>query len=85
MIQHTSNKPLSELFSSETKVTYQIPKYQREYVWTKWNWESLFDDIDEDQVPDVFENNFGCDAENPNVHLDFSVFEGYCRCCEVVG
>lgn len=47
MIQHTSNKPLSELFSSETKVTYQIPKYQREYVWTKWNWESLFDDIDE--------------------------------------
>jgi uncharacterized protein with ParB-like and HNH nuclease domain len=47
MIQNTSNKPLSELFSADNQVTYHIPKYQREYVWTKWNWESLFDDIEE--------------------------------------
>ena len=47
MIQNTDNKPLSELFSADNKVTYQIPKYQREYVWIKWNWESLFDDIEE--------------------------------------
>lgn len=47
MIQNTDNKPLSELFSADNKVTYQIPKYQREYVWSKWNWESLFDDIEE--------------------------------------
>lgn len=47
MIQNTDNKSLSELFSAENKVTYQIPKYQREYVWSKWNWEALFDDIEE--------------------------------------
>lgn len=47
MIQNTDNKSLSELFSSENKVSYHIPKYQREYVWSKWNWESLFDDIEE--------------------------------------
>lgn len=47
MIQNTSNKPLSELFSADNKVTYQIPKYQREYVWSKWNWETFFDDIEE--------------------------------------
>ena len=47
MIQNTDNKPLSELFSADNKVTYQIPKYQREYVWSKWNWEALFDDIEE--------------------------------------
>ncbi|MEQ9091427.1 MAG: DUF262 domain-containing HNH endonuclease family protein [Balneola sp.] len=47
MIQNTDNKPLSELFSGENKITYQIPKYQREYVWNKWNWEALFDDIEE--------------------------------------
>ena len=45
MIQNTDNKPLSELFSSDNKVTYHIPKYQREYVWGKTNWEKLFDDI----------------------------------------
>mgnify|MGYP005827868079 CR=1 FL=1 len=45
MIQNTDNKPLSELFSGDNNVTYYIPKYQREYVWSKWNWEALFDDI----------------------------------------
>lgn len=47
MIQNTDNKPLSELFSADNKVSYQIPKYQREYVWNKWNWEALFNDIEE--------------------------------------
>ena len=47
MIQNTDNKPLSELFSSDNKVRYHIPKYQREYVWGKSNWESLFDDVEE--------------------------------------
>lgn len=47
MIQNTSNKPLSELYSSENSVSYHIPKYQREYIWSKWNWEALFDDIEE--------------------------------------
>lgn len=47
MIQNTANKALSELFSADNTVSYQIPKYQREYIWTKWNWEALFDDIEE--------------------------------------
>ncbi len=47
MIQNTANKPLSELFSADNLVSYQIPKYQREYIWSKWNWEALFDDIEE--------------------------------------
>lgn len=47
MIQNTDNKPLSELFSADNKVKYHIPKYQREYVWSKWDWEALFDDIEE--------------------------------------
>ena len=47
MIQNVANKPVAELFSSESQVSYFIPKYQREYIWSKFNWESLFDDIDE--------------------------------------
>tara|TARA_R110001583_G_scaffold125021_3_gene276481 strand:+ start:2296 stop:4089 length:1794 start_codon:yes stop_codon:yes gene_type:complete len=47
MIQNTSNKPLSELFSADNDISYYIPKYQREYVWSKYNWESFFDDVEE--------------------------------------
>jgi uncharacterized protein with ParB-like and HNH nuclease domain len=47
MIEHVRNTPLSELFSGETSVSYYIPKYQREYIWSKHNWETLFDDIEE--------------------------------------
>ena len=47
MIQNTDDKPLSELFGTDNKVSYHIPKYQREYIWSKWEWEALFDDIEE--------------------------------------
>ncbi|MCB9169981.1 MAG: DUF262 domain-containing protein [Flavobacteriales bacterium] len=45
MIQHTGKKQVSELFGSDNKITYHIPRYQREYIWSKWNWEALFDDL----------------------------------------
>ncbi|MFZ1704895.1 MAG: DUF262 domain-containing HNH endonuclease family protein [Saprospiraceae bacterium] len=47
MIQNTANKPISELYSADNNVSYHIPKYQREYIWGKWNWEAFFDDIEE--------------------------------------
>jgi len=47
MIQNVSNKNVSELFSSDSQVSYFIPKYQREYIWSRFNWESLFDDVEE--------------------------------------
>ena len=49
MIQETKDKSLSQLFSGEHKITYHIPKYQREYIWKKDNWEALFDDIEESE------------------------------------
>nr|HMU05576.1 DUF262 domain-containing protein [Saprospiraceae bacterium] len=49
MIQHTADKTLSELFSGDNQITYYIPKYQREYIWNKQNWEALFDDIEESE------------------------------------
>lgn len=47
MIQETKDKSLAQLFSGEHKITYHIPKYQREYIWKKDNWEALFDDVEE--------------------------------------
>lgn len=49
MIQETKDKSLSQLFSGEHKITYHIPKYQREYIWKKDNWEALFDDVEESE------------------------------------
>lgn len=45
MINSAAARTISELFNPEKDVAYFIPKYQREYVWGKNNWELLFDDI----------------------------------------
>jgi uncharacterized protein with ParB-like and HNH nuclease domain len=45
MIKSVNNYPVSQLFDIEAGVIYCIPRYQREYTWTKYQWESLFDDV----------------------------------------
>ena len=45
MINSANARTISELFNPDKDITYFIPKYQREYVWGKSNWELLFDDI----------------------------------------
>ncbi|WP_300670188.1 DUF262 domain-containing protein [Desulfoluna sp.] len=51
MIKSVNNYPVSQLFDTDSSVVYAIPRYQREYTWTKHQWENLFDDI--------MENNLG--------------------------
>ena len=50
MIKDASNKPISELFDVDSKATYFIPKYQREYTWARPQWESLFDDLQDNET-----------------------------------
>ncbi|MET6989134.1 DUF262 domain-containing protein [Sediminicola arcticus] len=45
MINSANARSISDLYNTEKNIVYFIPKYQREYVWNKNNWESLFDDI----------------------------------------
>lgn len=45
MIKSVNNYPISQLFDIDAGVVYAIPRYQREYTWSKTHWESLFDDI----------------------------------------
>lgn len=42
---HVNKYPVSQIFDSESKIVYEIPKYQREYSWGVHEWETLFDDI----------------------------------------
>ena len=37
--------PVSQVFDPESKVIFEIPKYQREYTWGSREWEALFDDL----------------------------------------
>ena len=45
MISDVKNYPISVLFDIDQKIVYSIPRYQREYTWSRWNWEALFDDV----------------------------------------
>ena len=49
MIQSASQYQISDIFSIDTKVKYVIPKFQREYIWGKEQWENLFDDLMENE------------------------------------
>ncbi|MCH8491129.1 MAG: DUF262 domain-containing protein, partial [Oceanicaulis sp.] len=51
MIKSVNNYPISQLFDIDAAIVYAIPRYQREYTWNRTQWETLFDDI--------LENNSG--------------------------
>lgn len=45
MIKDVKKYPISQLFDISQNVAYLVPRYQREYSWTKGQWERLFDDL----------------------------------------
>ena len=45
MIKSAQNKPVSELLSVDAAWKFKVPRYQREYVWRRYNWEHLLDDL----------------------------------------
>ncbi|MGB3343081.1 MAG: DUF262 domain-containing HNH endonuclease family protein [Aequorivita sp.] len=49
MINSANARNISELLNPEKDLVYFIPKYQREYIWGKRNWELLFDDIHDNE------------------------------------
>lgn len=59
MIKSVNNYPVSQLFDIEAGVVYAIPRYQREYTWNKSQWETLFDDIQEND-PGYFLGSIIC-------------------------
>ena len=53
MINSAESYHVHELLSPETRVSYYIPRYQREYAWGKVQWERFFEDIAEN-MPGYF-------------------------------
>ncbi|MGB2521195.1 DUF262 domain-containing HNH endonuclease family protein [Shewanella algae] len=50
MIKSVFNYSVSTLLDIEAGVVYAIPRYQREYTWGKWQWDSLFEDLLENDL-----------------------------------
>ena len=47
MIHSASKFYISQIFDDDNNIKYIIPKYQRDYIWGKDNWNDLLDDIEE--------------------------------------
>lgn len=47
MISSVQDYPVSHYFNPDAAQRFFIPKYQREYVWKRENWEALFNDLEE--------------------------------------
>ena len=50
MISAVKDYPISTLLDQDEKVVYVIPPYQREYTWKQQHWETLFDDLIENNA-----------------------------------
>lgn len=48
MIKSAQEYSIHSLFDPEAKITYNVPKYQREYSWKESNWEDLFSDLEDE-------------------------------------
>lgn len=48
-IKSVNQYPISQLFDTDGKIVFEIPKYQREYTWGSYQWENLFDDLLDNQ------------------------------------
>jgi len=44
-INRVNRYPISQLFDTESRIVFEIPKYQRAYTWSSKNWENVFDDL----------------------------------------
>ena len=50
IIKNVNHYTISQLLETDSKMVYEIPKYQREYTWRTTHWENLFDDLCENQI-----------------------------------
>ncbi len=45
MIKKTDKMIIADIFKADMDITYNIPRYQRQYTWGKNDWEAIFNDV----------------------------------------
>lgn len=69
MIQSLQDHPVGNLLDGTRKIVFVIPQYQREYSWSKQQWEALFDDLTENHAG-YFLGSFICIDHDGDHHSD---------------
>lgn len=80
MIKSVYNYPISTLFDIETQLIYTIPRYQREYTWSRAQWDALFEDL-LDNNPLYFLGSIICINQATDAHSiqDLELVDGQQR------
>ena len=78
MIQNVNKYHIYEIFASEGKFYYSIPKYQREYTWSYREWDALYDDISENN-PEYFIGSIICIPLGDTINPYMEVIDGQQR------
>lgn len=78
MIQSVNKYHVYEIFASDGKFYYSIPKYQREYTWSYREWDALYDDISENN-PEYFIGSIICIPLGDSINPYMEVIDGQQR------
>ncbi|WP_071123023.1 DUF262 domain-containing protein [Prevotellamassilia timonensis] len=78
MIQSVNKYHIYEIFASDGKFYYSIPKYQREYTWNCKEWDALYDDISENN-PEYFIGSIICIPLGDSICPYMEVIDGQQR------
>ena len=78
MIQSVNKYHIYEIFASDGKFYYSIPKYQREYTWSYREWDALYDDISEND-PEYFIGSIICIHLGDSINSYMEVIDGQQR------
>ncbi len=83
MIKTVAQTKVSEIFAIDNRKVYQIPKYQREYTWSKTEWEALFNDVIENELG-YFLGSFICVNKESLQEITMEVIDGQQRFTTIV-
>lgn len=78
MIQSVNKYHIYEIFASDGKFYYSIPKYQREYTWNCKEWDALYDDLSENN-PEYFIGSIICIPLGDSICPYMEVIDGQQR------
>lgn len=80
MIKSVNNYPISTLLNVDQSIVYFVPRYQREYTWSKIHWDRLFDDLLENDAG-YFLGSIICINQSDDTHAtqELEVVDGQQR------
>lgn len=71
--------PISQMFDPESKTLFEVPKYQREYVWGMREWTDLYDDIVENDAGYFLGSIICINSSSNSLNPKFEVVDGQQR------